>query len=446
MLHVGNARTALFNFLLARRDRGQFILRSEDTDRERSREEYLTALCEDLRWLELDWDAGPDTDPQFRQSERADIYQRYYEQLEAEGLTFPCFCTAAELKLVRRQQLAAGRPPRYPGTCRELSESERAERLRAGTPASLRFRVPGRRWVEFVDMVRGEQSFRTDDIGDFVIRRSDGTAAFFFGNAVDDALMGVTHVLRGEDHLANTPRQIMILQALGLPVPEYGHLALLFGSEGTPLSKRHGSAGLRDLRQSGFLPGALLNYLARLGHTYTEDGYLDLPEMIGSFSIQRLGRSPARFDDTQLLHWQRVAVNALDQPSFFRWLGDAVPASLDEDTRRLFVELVRPNVLFPRDAQDWAAILFDIGNLSVAHETAPDPEFLENALEAYERGGPEIGSIARHLQETLGVKGKSLYQPLRQALTGRSDGPELGPLLRLMPADVVRSRLTPKTR
>jgi len=224
LLHLGNVRTALFNALLARRQKGRFLLRIEDTDRERSRPEYVAALLEDLRWLGLDWQEGPAVggphEP-YAQSTREAIYSQYYRQLESTERVYPCFCTPAELALNppaelalnRKAQLAAGRPPRYPGTCARLSEVERQARLERGLQPTLRFRVPVGRTIEFSDLVRGPQRFASDDIGDFVIRRADGTPQFFFANAVDDALMEVTHVLRGEDHLANTPRQLLLLEA-----------------------------------------------------------------------------------------------------------------------------------------------------------------------------------------------------------------------------------------
>src|SRR6185437_7016385 len=225
-LHLGNARTALFNLLLARRSGGRFILRIEDTDAERSREAHTAALMQDLRWLGIEWDAGPDREDlrgPYRQSQRGSIYTHYFEVLEREGSAYPCFCSPLELEISRKAQLASGRPPRYAGTCRELSPEQRAKKRQLGGAPTTRFRVPAGRRIEFLDFVHGPQSFFSDDIGDFVVRRTDGSAAFFFSNAVDDARMGVTQVLRGEDHLTNTPRQLLILEALGLPAPSYGH-------------------------------------------------------------------------------------------------------------------------------------------------------------------------------------------------------------------------------
>ena len=241
LLHLGNARTALFNFLIAQAAGGRFLLRIEDTDVARGHDKYVEALQEDLRWLGLDWQEGAglggDHGP-YLQSERRSLYDNYFAALEAAHRAYPCFCTPQELDMERKSQLAAARPPRYSGRCYRLSADDAAARLAAGMPATLRFHVDEGQTVEFEDRVRGPQRFATDDIGDFVIRRSSGAAAFFFSNAVDDALMEIHLVVRGDDHLSNTPRQILILRALGLPVPGYAHIGLVVASGGAPLSKR----------------------------------------------------------------------------------------------------------------------------------------------------------------------------------------------------------------
>lgn len=263
-LHLGNARTALLNYLAARGSGGSFILRVEDTDEARSSEKFMADLFEDLHWLGLSWDQRPDVGgphAAYRQQQRRGIYESWLQKLEAAGLTYPCFCTPAEINIARKQQIASGKPPRYSGKCRALTEAQRTELLVSGKPAALRFRVPSGQTVAFNDLVHGEQRFASDDIGDFIIRRTDGSTNFFFSNAIDDSLMGVTVVLRGDDHLTNTPRQILILQALGLPVPRYAHVALLLGMDGAPLSKRHGDLSLRDLRKRGYLPSAVRNHL-----------------------------------------------------------------------------------------------------------------------------------------------------------------------------------------
>lgn len=447
-VHVGNVRTAFFNLLLARQHGGRFILRSEDTDRERSREEYLEALCEDLGWLGLGWDEGPDRQGPggpYRQSERTDIYKVYFDRLVEQGIAYPCYCSARELALSRKVQLASGKPPRYAGTCRQLDSVQRAARVAQGRSPTLRFRVDDGAAVEFQDLARGVQSFGREDIGDFVIRRADGSAAFFFSNAVDDSLMGVTHVLRGEDHVANTPRQILLLQALGLEAPHYGHLSLLVGDDGAPLSKRHGASSLRDLRQAGYLPAAILNHFLRLGHHGAPDGWLDPSEMPAAFSTGALGRAPARYDLEQLAHWQKEAVARASVEELACWLPERASSPVPPEAMATFVDTLRPNLMFPRDLQEWASILYGPQRI----ESGEQGDWVENAgagffqaaLDAYRRHGDNWQAMMADIKGATGAKGKGLFMPLRLALTGRSSGPEFEPMLKLMPPELVADRL-----
>jgi len=447
-VHLGNVRTALFSALLARHHNGVFLLRIEDTDLERSTPEYTRALQEDLRWLGLDWQEGPEVGgahAPYAQSERGAIYQGYFEALERAGLAYPCFCSERELELARKVQRAAGQPPRYPGTCARLTPEQVQAKRDQGLRSTLRFRVPRGRRVEFDDLVRGRQSFATDDIGDFIIRRGDGTPAFFFCNAVDDALMGVTHVLRGEDHLTNTPRQMLLLEALGLRVPAYGHIAMIVGPDGSPLSKRHGSRSVRELRAAGYLPGAVINYLARLGHYYERDIYMDLDTLAAHFDIARLGRAPARYDESQLLRWQREAVAHAHADGLWRWMGAEVHALVGQDAVGEFVELVRENITFPADALHWARVMF-----TDQLELTPEAEaivlragqaFFRHALDTWDVHAGDFKDWTTALKDVAGVKGKALFEPLRVALTGQVQGPELRRVVELMPAARVQKRL-----
>jgi len=448
LLHLGNARTALLNFLAARKAGGRFILRVEDTDEARSDEGFMHELFNDLRWLGIDWDEGPDIGgphKQYRQQHRRAIYEEWLAKLDAAGLTYPCFCTPAELNMARKRQLAAGKPPRYAGTCRELTEEQRAERLVRGLPAALRFRVPAGEIVTFTDLVHGEQRFNTDDIGDFIIRRTDGGTAFFFSNALDDALMGVTLVLRGDDHMTNTPRQILILRALGMPVPQYAHVALLLGMDGAPLSKRQGALSLQDLRKRGYLPGALRNHLVRLGHSCVSDGWLDDAAMVAEFDLARLGRAPARFDDAQLHHWQKEAVAHLSAEAFQSWIADQLPNSLDPERRKALAAAIRPNVSFPADARFWSDVITsrspDWAEEAKATIRDAGEQFFAAAEDVLTRPNLEFRQAVRELGQQTGRKGPSLFMPLRAALTTVTHGPELAPLLALIPADEVRDRL-----
>ena len=447
-VHLGNARTALFNFLLARHSGGRFLLRIEDTDTERSREEHTTAVLGDLRWLGLDWDAGPDREDErgpYRQSQRAPVYQRYFETLEQKGAVYPCYCSALELEVSRKAQLAAGRPPRYAGTCRNLSAAQREQKRAQGIVPSVRFHVPTGRRIEFVDFVHGPQSFQSDDIGDFVILRADGSAAFFFSNAIDDACMGVTQVLRGEDHLTNTPRQLLILEALGLKAPAYGHISLIVGADGAPLSKRHGATSVREYRERGFRPEALTNHLFRLGHSTPEHGFLTLEEMARAFDPAHLGRSPARFDEQQLQVWQKEAAHRLPVDVARRWLGAVIPAGLDDVAVNAFIAAVLPNIVLPEDARSWVDVVFGGPlHLEPAEEQVireAGSEYFSAAANAAANSGNDLPAIAGAVKAATGKKGAALYMPLRVALTGRAHGPELAPLLKAMPPGKARERL-----
>jgi len=452
-LHLGNARTAFFNFLAARATGGRFLLRVEDTDAARSAEPLLAQQLEDLRWLGLDWDEGPDVGgphAPYRQSERAAVYARAMGTLEACGLLYPCFCSPEELQLSRRAQLSAGRPPRYARTCAALPPEEVSRRLAAGARPALRFRVPDGELIEFEDRIHGAQRFATDDIGDFVIRRADRSAAFFLSNAVDDAAMGVTLVLRGDDHLANTPRQILLLRALGLAVPGYGHLPLLLAPSGSPLSKREGAASLRDLREQGYLAGAIRNYLVRLGHACGEERWLGLEDMPRNFDLGRTSRSAAHYDEAQLRHWQREAVTRASADELASWLGRRLEPLGGGDRAREFVAAVRGNLLLPADAEQWVSALGEaevaMSAEAVAEIARAGAGFFASAAAAWPAHAGDFKAFMRSVAEASGRKGAALFMPLRAALTGRTHGPELAPLAALMGIERVAHRLAAAQR
>jgi glutamyl-tRNA synthetase len=444
-LHLGNVRTALFSYLWARKSGGRFILRIEDTDVERSDARHRAELIAELRWLGLEWDEGPEVggpNAPYVQSERTAWYRELFARLESEGRAYPCFCTPDELELARKLERMAGRPPRYTGTCRALTQAERDARLAQGRKPTLRFAVPDATVVEFTDLVHGAQSFSSADIGDFIVRREDGTAAFFFCNAVDDSVMGVTHVLRGDDHLTNTPRQLMLLDALGMRRPDYGHVGLLVGGDGAPLSKRHGSASVREFRERGFLPAALLNHLFHLGHAADVDGWLAPGELPAHFRPEHLGRAPARFEESQLLHWQKETLRHMSTPEIAQWLG--LPDSA------AFVELVRHNVVLPPDAEPWVSVVRgDLPPFGAEEQrvvAAAGRPFFAAAAAALDRSGPDLHALAALLKQETGRGGAQLYMPLRVALTGKTHGPELAPILKLMPLETARRRLESHAR
>jgi glutamyl/glutaminyl-tRNA synthetase len=297
--------------------------------------------------------------------------------------------------------------------------------------------VPADSVVEFTDVVHGAQRYASGDIGDFIIRRDDGTAAFFFCNAVDDSAMGVTQVLRGDDHLTNTPRQLMLLDALKMRRPGYGHVGLLVGADGAPLSKRHGSTSALEFRERGFLSTAILNHLFRLGHTSDVETWLPIAEMPAHFRPDHLGRAPARFDEAQLLHWQKETLERMSSLQIADWLGSQDPAE--------FVDLVRHNVVLPADADAWRSVvrgeLAPFGPEQSQVIAAAGRDFFAAATDAYEQAHSDLKLLTKILKERTGRKGADLFMPLRVALTGQAHGPELAQLLRLMAPETARRRL-----
>ncbi|MGE5816026.1 MAG: glutamate--tRNA ligase, partial [Acidobacteriota bacterium] len=342
-LHVGNARTALFNWLLARGHDGSFILRIEDTDAERSTHESELAIIDDLRWLGLEWDEGPDVQGPhgpYRQSERLHLYASYAKDLILAGQAYYCFCSATRLEAERQAALAAGRPPRYSGRCRSIPPEEAEARVESGAPAVVRFKVPETGDVVFKDLVRGDVRFSLEVIGDPVLVRSDGRPAYNFAVVIDDALMEVTHVIRGEDHISNTPRQLLLYRALGFKPPQFAHLALVMGPDHTPLSKRHGATSVAEFREKGYLPEALVNYLALIGWSPGEnEELLPVAELARRFSLEAVGHSAGVFDEEKLAwvnrHYMKLADPlriSVEAMRYFQRLGfvrKSSPAALD---------------------------------------------------------------------------------------------------------------------
>ena len=452
ILHLGNVRTALFSYLLGKHLKGEFILRCEDTDQERSKEAYLQQQQIDLKWLGLDWDAGPDMGSErgpYRQSQRSEIYNKYYQELQDAELAYPCFCTPQELKLLRKAQLQSGQPPRYNGKCSHLSAEEVAQHYAQGDRASLRFKVPKDENLVIQDSVVGEKKYLSNDIGDFIIRRSDGTPAFFFCNAIDDSLMGVTHVLRGVDHLTNTPRQLMLLTALNLRAPEYGHISLVVGQDGGPLSKRDGSTGVKDLREQGYLSGAILNHLARLGHNYTNTNYMSLQELAEEFGLENCGKSPSKHDPVQLMHWQKEAILKASTDELGEWakpwLEKSAPyTGLSDARQNEFLQLIRDNIELPQEAVAWAdKLLAESKDEDAAEYIRNAPKSLfETLLDALEDASlSHFGKLLKDVGKDLGVKGKALFMPIRSAISGATHGPQMQALADFLGKDELLKRL-----
>jgi len=452
-LHVGNVRTAVFNWLLARGRGGTFILRIEDTDVERSTRESESAILHDLHWLGLDWDEGPDVGGghgPYRQSERLHLYEAYANELLNSGAAYYCFCSTAQLEAERREAVAAGRPALYAGTCRRLSREQAQARIAAGERPAIRFRVPEARDVVFTDVVRGEVRFHTHVIGDPVIVRADGHPAYNFAVVVDDALMAITHVIRGEDHISNTPRQILLYEALGFSPPTFAHLALVMGPDHSPLSKRHGATSVAEFRSKGYLPEALVNYLALIGwsprgSSGNDSELLPIDEMAKRFALEDVGHSAGVFDEEKLAwvnrHYLKTAdplrLADLSVPYFneagvrmspnaqgLEFLASAMTmASASVD--RLNQVPARLALLFEYDAE--AAL----GDPHVRNEMrSADARAVVTALAEELAQPPRLDrdrfrAAASRVKARTGQKGKALFHPIRLALTGRAEGPEL---------------------
>ena len=423
-LHLGNARTALFNYLAAKNAGGEMLLRIEDTDDARNKETYIAAVDEDLAWLGLEWNR----DKVQRQTQQFAEYQQFFDGLRRRGRVYPCFCTSEELTARRQQQLAAGKPPRYDGKCANLAEETAQTRLNAGEAAAWRFRLP-KGDLSFDDLVRGRLSFAAAALGDFVIRRANQAFTFLFANVADDILSGVTHVLRGDDHTANTPRQIALAAAMELPPPRYGHIPLMVDDGGRPLSKRDGLTPIRHWRELGFLPLAVVNYLARIGHHYPppdDKPLLPAATLASLFSMTRIGRAAARHDAGQLLRRQQEAAQGLSDEDLRAWLGGELLAGVRDATE--FCQLVRDNISLPQDAAVWRDLLSDGAQLSELSEQLPP---LAAATGDFYRAAAEISETAdwadfiEKMRAATGKKGKELLLPIRTALTGRKDGPAI---------------------
>ncbi|MGD9592041.1 MAG: glutamate--tRNA ligase, partial [Candidatus Berkiella sp.] len=347
------------------------------------------------------------------------------------------FSTEMELAITRKTQRHSGIAPRYPGTCRHLTPEQIAHKRATGIKPALRFRIPDNEMVQFDDFIQGPRNFATNDIGDFIIEKADGSASFMFCNAVDDALMQVTHVMRGEDHLTNTPRQLLVLKALNLPMPAYGHMPLILGFDGKPLSKRNGSQSIEALREQGYFPQAVNNYLARLGHHFENEKLLTLNELGEQFNVSHIGRSPARFDLAQLKHWQKETVLIKTEDEITKWIAPFVSPLVSNDKAAHFTQTIKQNIVLPEDAHEWAKQLLTdeciwdddaITNLN----TDAGKHILDNLQSAIEKEGDDYANVVKALTTLTGQKGKALFLPLRCAITGRSYGPELANIFTLM--------------
>ncbi|TAL38731.1 MAG: glutamate--tRNA ligase [Spirochaetes bacterium] len=443
-LHIGNARTAVCNYVIAKKTGATYVLRIEDTDMERSSLESEKSILEDLRWLGIRWDEGPDAGGDlgpYRQSERFDIYRTYTEKLLAQGKAYHCYCSPEELEAGRRSATSEGRPFVYPGTCRNLSETQRRNFETQGRRPTVRFLVPDGETIAINDHVKGRVVFASENIGgDFIIVRSDGTPIYNYIVTIDDTLMKITHVIRGEDHLPNTPKQVLIARALGLPEPEYAHLALVLGPDRAKLSKRHGITSVEMYRREGYLPEALVNYLSMLGWA-TESGEEIIPfeEIVRQIELEHLARSAAVFDFVKL-RWMNG-----------NYIRSADPGRITDLCIPYLEEAGFDTASFPRP---WLEKVIDLvrGNCEVLSDvTKFAPPFLAEVMEPdaeadamlREDDSKKIIAEAQRLlsgelnednfstelvnriKAGTGLKGKKLFHPVRALLTGSLAGPEL---------------------
>lgn len=446
-LHIGGARTALFNWLFARHNRGVFILRIEDTDRSRSTEEYIEAIIEGMRWLGLDWDEGP-----YRQTDRLDIYKSYAEKLLKESKAYYCYCSPEELEERRRLALAQGRPPKYDGRCRDLKEPV------AGRIPALRFKMPQSGVTIVDDLVRGKVTFDNEQLDDFIIMRSDGTPTYNFCVVVDDVDMRITHVIRGDDHLNNTPKQIQIYRALDYEIPQFAHLPMILGPDRTRLSKRHGATSVMAYKEMGYIPEALLNYLVRLGWSYKDQEIFTVEELIEKFSLENVGKSAAVFNPEKLLWLNSYYINNSSPQRLYelvrpflikegiikedtqidiKWISRAI-TTLQERSRTLLelANSLRYYILEDIEIEDEARKKF-INEKTI--EYLKRVKELLSTLDVFE--SKSLEEAFKKFINDLGVKLSEVAQPLRVALTGKTVSPPIFDVLEVLGKEKAIRRL-----
>lgn len=431
-LHIGGARTALFNLLYARNTKGSFVLRIEDTDRTRSTDEYINAILEGMNWLGLDWDEGP-----FRQTDRFDVYRSYAGKLLKEGRAYYCYCSQEDLESRRKAAMALGKPVKYDGRCRNLAEGQETSSKEQGT---VRFKMPRQGQTVVEDLIHGKVVFENEQLDDLIILRSDSTPTYNLTVVVDDVDMRITHIIRGDDHLNNTPKQIQLYQAFGYAVPKFAHLPMILGADKTRLSKRHGATSVMAYHEMGYLPEALVNYLVRLGWSYGDQEVFTREELIKYFSFEHVGKAAAVFNPEKLL-WlnsqyimssapEKIAelvlpflvkenIIAEGQPIDMTWLAKAVK-TLQERAKTL-VELAKSLRYYIADD-----VIFDNkAKEKFLNEKSRDilEELKEDISSLSEFSLPELENLFKSIVEKYGVKLGALAQPVRVAVTGGTESP-----------------------
>ncbi len=441
-LHIGGARTALFNWLFARHSGGEFILRIEDTDRERSTKEYEQSIIDGMRWLGMDWDGEI-----FYQSQRMEIYKEQVKRLLDAGLAYPCTCTPEELEAKREQALKEGRKPKYDGTCRERP-------AHPDKPAAIRFRAPLEGTTEFHDICRGTISFDNRELDDLIIARSDGTPTYNFTVVVDDVTMGMTHIIRGDDHINNTPRQVLLYKALDYPVPEFAHLPMIHGPDKKKLSKRHGATSVIEYKDMGYLPDAMVNYLARLGWSHGDQEIFTRDELIKLFDLSSVGSSPSVFDTEKLgwvnsQHMAKLSDSAVAEMTapFLQKLGLA-PGDGPYASRALATERERAKTL--KELAEMSAFYFrneieideKLGPKWLTGESKEKLKLVADKLKAVnEWNEAAIEAVFKSALEETGAKMLKLAQPVRVALTGTTVSPGIYEVLDVLGKERAMQRI-----
>ncbi len=420
-LHVGNARIALYNYLLALRFGGEFILRIDDTGSD-AQEEYERCIEEDLRWIGIKWNL------KVRQSERVDLYEAHFNSLVKRGLIYPCFCSKEDLERERKKALLQGRPPKYSGRCRNLARDEVERRLSSGEPCCWRFRVPAKKRIKVADEVKGEKVFYSDVFGDFVVRRSDGSFLFIFTCSVDDGDMGITHVIRGEDHLSNAPLQVVLMEAMGFEAPVFAHLPLLVDEGGKPFSKRNAPPSLRSLREEGFLPEAVVAALVNIGRKKPVEGCPCVDDLSKEFSLKDYGVSRAVMSKDLLLHHNRRCILTMDVDKLTERF---VSFSGREEKAKEFVELFRENVSTLKE-------LYYLYRKVVEGDYTFHPDEEQNLIiRAFLAADCDLNMV---LSKLCLPKGK-VFKTLRLALTGEKHGPPLDRVIDFLGKEEIVKRL-----
>jgi glutamyl-tRNA synthetase len=458
-LHVGNARTALFNWLFARHYGGTFILRIEDTDRERTSKRFEDAIIDELKWLSIDWDEGPEKDGAFgpyHQYERLDIYRDYLNKLIAKERVYPCYCSDEELEKERASLIAMRRMPRYMGRCRNLSETQRKEFEKKGRKPAYRFNV-GKEIIEFNDLIRGNMRFDSENIGDFIIVRSNGIPAYNFAVVIDDYLMKVSHVIRGEDHLSNTALQILLYQALEFASPLFAHHSLILGKDRSKLSKRHGSVTVREFREKGILPEAFLNYISLLGSSFSGGKEVcPMEEIIQDFTLERAGKSGAIFDEHKLQWLNGIYMRNYDPGKLIGLLKPFIVKAgyeyepIDKTWLSQVVESLRDNMTSLSDVGDYIGMFFD-DRYELSHDAQSflaEDEAMEVVRLVRDTLGRSKGDlkvvydeVIDTIREKTGLKGKKLFMPIRAAITGKLTGPELDKIFAILGRESILKRV-----